>query len=92
MEALVDEQVLSRNLFYLRSVNMKLVSFLERVGAEVQERIFSVLNAYLPIVTPQALSSELEEYLQYLVGLLQRWKPVGKSAFQILYKVASCRK
>jgi hypothetical protein len=92
METLAEKIPKARSLFYDKSIHMKVLSFLERVGKDEQDRIFSLLNSYLPIITMETLTAEFEEYLAYLLDLIHRFKPTGKHTFQILYKIAKIGK
>lgn len=71
---------------------MKVISYLERVEKEEQKHIFSLLNSYLPVITPEILTAELEEYLAYLLDLINRFKPTTQSSYQIFFKIANSKK
>lgn len=92
METMVDKSTKSRTLFYEKSINMKAISFIPRLNEEDQGKIFSLLNAYLPIVTPEILTPELEEYLHYLLDLTHQYRMNSKAIIQIFYKIAKSKK
>lgn len=92
METMVDKLPKSRALFYEKSINMKAISFLSRLNEEDQGKIFSLLNAYLPIVTPEILTPELEEYLHYLLDLTHQYRMNSKAIIQIFYKIAKSKR
>lgn len=90
METLADKLPKARALFYEKAVNMKVISFLPRLQKEDQTRLFSLLNSYLPVITADTLTPELEEYLAYLLDLINQYQPEGKSAIHIFFKVGRC--
>jgi hypothetical protein len=92
METLVDKLPRTRVLFYEKSINMKAISFLPRLNEEDRARIFSLLNSYLPVITPEILTPELEEYLHYLLDLTFTYKMASKSIIHIFYKIAKSNK
>ncbi len=72
---------------------MKTIGFLPRLKTEAdQVVIFSLLNSYLPIITPDILTPELEEYLHYLLDLTYQYKIESKAIIHIFYKIAKSNK
>ena len=65
-----------------------MLSFLSKVAPEDVTRIFSVINSYLPIVTAEVLTPELEEYLKYLLEVTLDSRSACKAIPHIFFKIA----
>ena len=59
MESLGEKLPKVRSAFYEKSINMKIISFIARVELEDQTKLFTLINNYLPVLTPESTSKEM---------------------------------
>lgn len=80
--------------FYLKMVNLKIISYLPRLESEEAIfQTFSLLNSTLPVFNnTDPLEAELENYLAHLLDLVLKYRNTHKSQCEIMLKIAKTGK
>jgi hypothetical protein len=93
LEGTFDKVPKAKVDFYSKAINLKILNFLPKITqAENQIKVFSLINASLPVFSPSDnLTADTKNYLNYLLDLTFRYRHPQKYLSDILFKIGKSK-